>query len=101
MVSSILAIVTLAVGHPDNFNLNNPVATNPAYFMDPVNSSEFLYGMATSLDIIKIWTIVLMGIGFAVNSEKKKVKPGTAIPTIAPIYFVYTLCAAALTAAFS
>ncbi len=101
IVTSILAIVTLAIGDPDNFNLNNPVATNPAYFMDPVNSSKFLYGMATSLDIIKIWTIVLMGIGFAVNSEKKKVKPGTAIATIATIYFVYKLCAAGLAAAFS
>ncbi len=101
MVTSILAIVTLAIGDPDNFFFPNPVATNPAHFMDPVNSSKFVYSMATSLDIITIWTIVLMGIGFAVNSEKKRVKPGTAIATIATIYFVYKLCAAGLAAAFS
>lgn len=101
MITSILAIATLALGDPDNFNLNNPVATNSAYFMDPVNSPKFLYGMATSLDIITIWTIVLMGIGFSVNSEKKKIKPGTAIATIATIYFVYKLCTSGLAAAFS
>jgi hypothetical protein len=101
MVTSILAIITVSIGDPDNFYFPNPVATNPAYFMDPVNSSKFVYSMATSLDIITIWTIVLMGIGFAVNSEKKKVKPGTAIATIAAIYFVYKLCGAGLAAAFS
>jgi hypothetical protein len=101
MVTSILAITTLAIGDPDNFNINNPVATNPAYFMDPVNSPKFLYGMATSLDIITIWTIVLMGLGFAINSDKKKIKPGTAIATVAGIYFAYKLCTAGLAAAFS
>lgn len=101
MVTSILAIITVTIGDPDNFYLPNPVATNPAYFMDPINSSKFLYGMATSLDIITIWTIVLMGIGFSVNSDKRKIKPGTAIATIATIYFVYKLCAAGLAAAFS
>jgi hypothetical protein len=101
MLTSILAIATVSIGDPDNFNFRNPVATNPAYFMDPLNSSKFLYGMAMSLDIISIWIIVLMGIGFSVNSEKKKVKPGTAIATIAAIYFIVKLCGAGIAAALS
>jgi hypothetical protein len=45
-----------------------------------------------------IWTIVLMGIGFACNS---KVKRGTAIGIVAGIYLVYKLAASLLIARFT
>ncbi len=79
------------------FNINNPVATNPAYFMDPMGN-KFAYGMASGLDVFIIWTIVLMGIGFACNS---KVKRGTAIGIVAGWYLVWKLATAGLAAAFS
>jgi hypothetical protein len=79
------------------FNINNPVATNPAYFMDPMGN-KFAYGMASGLDVFMIWTIVLMGIGFACNS---KVKRGTAIGIVAGWYLVWKLATAGLAALFS
>jgi len=79
------------------FNVNNPVATNLAYFMDPT-SNKFAYGMATALDVFVIWNIVLMGIGFASNS---KVKRGTAIGIVAGLYLLYKLGVSGLMARFS
>jgi hypothetical protein len=79
------------------FNINNPVATNPAYFMDPMGN-KFAYGMASGLDVFMIWTIVLLGIGFACNS---KVKRGTAIGIVAGWYLLWKLVTAGLAAAFS
>jgi Yip1 domain len=79
------------------FNIRNPVATNPAYFMDPTGN-RFLYGMASALDIFTIWSIILMGIGFSCNS---KVKRGTAIGVVAAWYLVYKLIGAGLAVAFS
>lgn len=81
----------------DAFNINNAVATNPAYFMDPT-SNKFVYGMASALDVFIIWNIVLMGIGFSCNS---KVKRGTAIGVVLAWYLLWKVGTAAIAAAFS
>lgn len=99
ILSSILAVISIIVGSQndtfkDNFNLQNPVATNPAYFMDPMQH-KFLYGMATALDVFVIWTIILMGIGY---SSVSKVKKGTAIGMIAAAYIVFKLIASGFAA---
>ena len=98
IISAFLGIVSLFAGvDPAGFNIRNPVATNPAYFMDPT-ANRFLYGMASALDVFVIWTIVLSGIGFACNS---KVKRSTAIAVVAGSYLVYKLISAGLGAVFS
>ena len=35
---------------PDRFNLMNPLAFNPAAFMDPKTTSKFLYTIASGCD---------------------------------------------------
>ena len=88
IIGSILGAVSMFAGvDPEGFNVNNPVATNPAYFMDRAGN-KFLYGMASGLDVLVIWSIVLMGIGFSCNS---KVKRGTAIGIVAGWYLLWKL----------
>ncbi len=88
VIGALLGVVSLFAGvDPAGFNVRNPVATNPAYFMDPAGN-KFLYSMASALDVFVIWSIVLMGIGVACNS---KVKRGTAIALIAGWYLVYKM----------
>lgn len=92
IISALLGIVSMFAGvDPAGFNVRNPVATNPAYFMDPAGN-KFLYAMASVLDVFVIWGIILMGIGFACNS---KVKRGTAIAIVAGWYLVYKMIGAA------
>ena len=95
--ATLSAIVLFAGVDREGFNIQNPVASNPAYFMTPLGN-RFLYGMASALDVFVIWTIVLMGIGFACNS---KVKRSTAIILVAVLYVAYKLAASGLAAAFS
>ncbi|MGA8216502.1 MAG: YIP1 family protein [Candidatus Sulfotelmatobacter sp.] len=95
IVSSILGTISMFAGvDPEGFNVSNPVATNPAYFMDR-SANKFLYGMASGLDVIVIWTIVLMGIGFSCTS---KVKRSTAIAIVAGWYVFWKLATSALAA---
>jgi hypothetical protein len=97
IIGAVLGIVSLFAGvDPAGFNPQNPVATNPAYFMDPLGN-KFLYSMASALDVFIWWSIVLMGIGFACNS---KVKRSTAIAIVAGCYLVYKLVGAGIGAAF-
>ncbi|HEY7616641.1 MAG TPA: YIP1 family protein [Terriglobales bacterium] len=88
IIGVLLGIISLFAGvDPQGFNIRYPAATNPAYFMSPTDH-RFLYGMASALDIFVIWSIVLMGIGFACNS---KVKRPSAIAIVAGWYLVYKL----------
>src|SRR5579859_6143638 len=77
IVGAILGTVALFAGvDPEGFDVNNPVGTNVAYYLDQASTGKFLRGMASALDVITIWTIVLIGIGYASTS---KVKRSTAI----------------------
>jgi hypothetical protein len=97
ILHSTLAIISMFAGvDRENFDINNPVATNPAYFMDPMGN-KFLRTMASGLDVFMIWSLVLMGIGFASNS---KVKRSTAIGIVLGWYLAWKLATGALAAAF-
>jgi len=69
----LLAIVTIYSGSaPDTFNIQNPVMTNPGYLLNPVDSGAAIYGLASSLDIFRIWSTVLTGIGLSCVSGVKR-----------------------------
>lgn len=98
MLKSLLALLSVAAGmSPDSFSFQNPVATNPGYFLTPADN-VFLYSVASALDIFMIWTLVLTAIGFACVS---KVKRGTSFAIVFGWWAVFTLLGAGLGAAFS
>jgi len=98
IIGALLGVISMFAGvDPAGFNAQNPMATNPAYFMDPTGN-KFLYGMASALDVFILWNIVLMGIGFACNS---KVKRSTAIAMVAGWYLLYKLVGSGIAAALS
>lgn len=88
VAKAVLAIVSLLAGsNPESFNFQNPVATNPGYFMDPL-ASPMLFRLASALDVIVIWILVLNAIGFAAVS---KLKRGTTFAVVFGWYIVWTL----------
>jgi hypothetical protein len=98
MLKSLLAMLSVVAGmSPDSFSFQNPVATNPGYFMSPANG-VFLYSVATAVDIFMIWTLVLTAIGFTCVS---KVKAGTSYVIVFGWWVVLTLIGASLGSAFS
>jgi hypothetical protein len=98
VLSTIVSMIAVWKGDPDNFYLQNPSATNPAYFMDPASTSKFLYTFLMAFDVFSIWSVILMGIGFAANSNRRKVKTSTAIVTIAVLFLLLKLGAAGFAA---
>jgi hypothetical protein len=76
LLRAILASVALVAGvSTDSFDIQNPLATNGAYFMDP-SGSPILRALLGSFDIITIWTLILVAIGIPCIAPK--VKRGTA-----------------------
>jgi hypothetical protein len=94
VIGAILGTIALFAGvNPEGFDINNPVGTNLAYYLDPETTSKFLRGIASSLDVASIWTIILVAIGFSCTS---KVKRSTAITIVAAWYIAYKLLASGL-----
>ena len=88
-----LAMLSLLAGaSPDSFSFQNPVATNPGYFLNPADS-PFLYSLASTFDVFLIWTLVLTAIGF---SSVSKVKRGTSIAIVFGWWIVFSLLGAGL-----
>jgi hypothetical protein len=97
-LKTLLALISVAAGaSPDSFTFQNPVATNPGYFMNPADS-PFLYSVLSSVDIFLIWTLLLTALGFTYVSN---VKRGTAFAIVFGWWAVFTLAGAALAALFS
>jgi hypothetical protein len=92
-----LAIVSVSLGDPEGFRMESPVGTNPAYFMDPHATSKFVLSAMSSFDVISLWAVALIGIGFSLNA-KKKISTGTAIGTVAGWYFLVKLIGAGFAA---
>ncbi len=98
MVKTLLALLSVVAGmSPDSFSFQNPVATNPGYFMNPADN-VFLYSVASGLDIFMIWTLALTAIGFTCVS---KVKRGTSFAIVFGWWAFFTLAGAGLAGAFS
>ena len=57
---------------PESFNIKNFAPTNLGAFLDPVETNKALYTLATSLDAVTIWTLVLLGMGTAIVAGTKR-----------------------------
>lgn len=96
IIGGILGAVSLFAGvNPEGFDINNPVGTNLAYYLDPETTGKFVRSMASSLDVLIIWSLILIGIGFACTS---KVKRSNAIAIVVGWYIVYKLLMSGLAA---
>ena len=98
VIKSLLAMLSVGVGaSADSFTFQNPIASNPGYFINPAES-HWLYSLGTALDIFMIWTLVLTAIGF---SSVSKVKRSTALLIVFGWYLIFVLASTGLGAAFS
>ena len=71
-IKTILGIVVLYAGSaPESFNIKNFAPTNLGAFLPP-DINPGLYSLATSLDFVTIWTLVLVGIGVSIVAGTKR-----------------------------
>jgi hypothetical protein len=100
VLQTILMCVVMFLKKPEEFNLQNPLAFNPAAFMDPTTSSKFAYSVAHSFDLFTIWTLLLIAVGLAAAGGKKISFGGALAAVVAP-WLVLVLGGAALAGVFS
>jgi Yip1 domain. len=73
LIKLILGGIGLFAGvAPESFLPANPAGTNLGYFLSPIDTNLFLYTLATGIDVITIWCLVLTSIGIAIVAGTKR-----------------------------
>ena len=73
VVKVLLGIVVIYAGiAPESFNIKNFAPTNVGAFLDPAETNPAIYALATSIDAITIWILVLLGIGVSTVAGVKR-----------------------------
>jgi hypothetical protein len=73
IVKTLLGTVVIYAGAaPESFNIKNFAPTNLGAFLNPMETNKALYSLASSIDAITIWTLVLVGIGTAIVAGVKR-----------------------------
>jgi len=100
IIAKILGIVVMFLKSPDQFNLMNPLAFNPAAFMDPKTTSKFLYTIASGCDLFIFWAMLLTAIGLKAAAGKR-LSFGGALFAVALPWAFFLLVGASIAGAFS
>ncbi|UWZ86447.1 Yip1 family protein [Occallatibacter riparius] len=70
---TLLGIIVIYAGAaPESFNIKNFAPTNVGAFLNPADVGPAIYSLATSIDIVTIWTLILVGIGTATVAGVKR-----------------------------
>lgn len=97
-ITDILAMVSLFAGSdPEGFFIQNPIATNPAYFMKP-GEAPVLYTVAATFNVVTIWKWLLYAIGFSCVSKMSK---GTTLAVCFGWFILISLIGIGFAALFS
>jgi hypothetical protein len=70
---TLLGVVAIyAANSPETFNIKNFAPTNAGAFLPVMETNKAIYALATSLDIVTIWSLFLMGMGIAIVAGVKR-----------------------------
>ncbi len=73
IIKPILGTIAIFAGaDPETFNIKNFAPTNIGAFLNPLETNKALYALATSLDAVNIWMLLLLAIGTAIVAGVKR-----------------------------
>jgi len=99
IVSTILFVTVLFLKPVGMFDLDNPVATNVAAVL-PDDASKWLVALGKNIDLLEIWKLILLAIGFAAVNPKK-LKGGKSVNIVLGMFLVYLVLRVGIAFVFS
>jgi Yip1 domain len=89
VTTALAVLMVLVTGDGSKFDVRNPLASNPGFFMDPDDPHKFLYSLASSLDVLSLWYLFLLATGLTgICSNLKRRK---AIVLVLSAWFLYVI----------
>ncbi len=77
LLRALLSIVMLLVGDTENYNLQDPIGTNPGYYLSS-SAAPSLHALLGSLDVFTLWILALLALGGAIVA-RVKISSGCAL----------------------
>lgn len=71
MVGVVLGIVVILFGDVERFNPENPIPSTVGFFLNQQETSRWVYVLASSFDVFRVWFILLTSLGLSVASRRK------------------------------
>lgn len=71
LVGSLLALVVILFGDPEQFNAQDFIPSNLGFFLNQHETPRPLYAIASSFDVFTAWFLFLAAIGLSAASAKK------------------------------
>lgn len=91
ILNTLLITALMFFVEADQFDIKNPAATNPGYFVPA--SMPILKGALGAFDVFTLWQLFLIAVGV---SQLSKVKKGTAFVTMLGLVVLFKLVGSAL-----
>ena len=99
IVGTFLFVLVLFLKPVGMFDLENPVATNLAVLL-PEDSAKWLLALTKNIDLLELWKILLLAIGFAAVNPRK-LKGGKSFTIVLSVFLVYVVIRVGLAFVFS
>jgi hypothetical protein len=99
VIGTILFVTVLFLKPVGMFDLDNPIATNVAALLAD-DASKWLVAVGKNLDLLELWKLVLLSVGFAAISPKK-LQGGKAFSIVFGVFLVYLVLRVGIAFAFS
>ncbi len=90
VLGAVIGVVMVLLADPETFNAQNPMPTNPGFFLNPRETPKPLLTVLSSLDLFSLWLMVLLGIGFSAAANRKA-KPTTIFLCFLGLWAVWVL----------
>jgi len=90
VVGGVMAIAVMFFGDPDYFRPTSPAPTNLGFFLNPLTTSRAILTLASALDILTLWFLVLIAIGLS-RVSRNKVKAGSIFITFFGVWVLLVL----------
>ena len=65
LLGDLLGLVVILFGGTDNLDPSNPIPLNLAFFLNYKEVPKPLFALAGSVDILPVWTVILLGVGMS------------------------------------
>ena len=89
IIGTFLFLLVLFLKPVGSFDLDNPVATNLAVLL-PDEAAKWLVNLCKNIDLLELWKLLLLGMGFAAVNPKK-LKGGKSYTIVFGAFAVWVL----------
>jgi hypothetical protein len=99
LLAGLLAMLVMFLKDPDEFDLQNPLASNVAAFLSG-EAPRWQQSLGQSLDLVSFWIMFLIAAGFSATNPKR-LPMGKSLGVILGLWAFYVLVKVGWAAAFS